>query len=160
MKLTEEMINSLVADVGAGLSNQDAAKVNGISKRIFYDWLDVASTVRETGKKRLTMREKLCIQLVDKLEAAKLNRKKRLIQNLDESNSPAGSIFLLKQLHPQEFNKEPVPIPNFQKLESFMAEEYTQSEIEAIRKAIHAAEQRRQSDVRYAEDKLFGDDDE
>ena len=160
MKLTDEMIEALANDVGAGLSNRDAAKVNNISERVLYDWLEVAKTVRETEKKRLTLREKSCCKLADALASAKLERKKRFLEKLEDNKSPAGIIFLLKQTYPDEFNKEPVPLPNFQKLEEFMAAEYTQQEIEAIRKAIRVAETRRQSDVKYDENALFGDDDE
>ena len=51
MKLTGEMIQALANDVGTGLSNRDAAKVNNIHETTLYDWLKVASTVRESGKK-------------------------------------------------------------------------------------------------------------
>ena len=160
MKLTAEMIEALANDVGTGLSNRDAAKVNNIHETTLYDWLKVASTVRKTGKKRLTKRERDCCKLVDALESARLKRKQRFLEKLEDNKSPAGIIFLLKQAYPDEYNKEPVPLPNFEKLEQFMQAEYTQQEIEAIRKAIHAAEARRQSEVRYDENELFGDDDE
>ena len=156
MKLTDELIEALANDVGSGLSNRDAAKVNNISEPAFYDWLKVASTVRKTGKKRLTKRERDCCKLADALESARLKRKQRFLEKLEDNKSPAGIIFLLKQTYPDEFNKEPVPLPNFSKLEEFMASEYTQSEIEDIRRAIRKAEARRQSDVTFDEDPLFG----
>ena len=97
--------------------------------------------------------------MADALESARLKRKQRFLEKLEDNKSPAGIIFLLKQTYPDEFNKEPVPLPNFQKLEEFMTAEYTQQEIEAIRKAIRSAEQRRQANVKYDENELFGDDD-
>ena len=157
MKLSDEIIKSLVKNVCAGLSNKDAAKAESITERIFYEWLQTAAFVTETGKKRLTKREKLCVKLAERLESARLERKKRFLEKLEDNKSPAGIIFLLKQAYPDEFNKEPVPLPNFQKLEEFMASEYTQPEIEAIRKAIHAAEARRQSEIRYDENEQFGE---
>ena len=156
MKLTSEMIEALANNVGAGLSNRDAAKVNNIHETTLYDWLKTAATVRATGKKRLTVRDRNCCKLADALESARLKRKQRFLEKLEDNKSPAGIIFLLKQMYPDEFNKEPVPLPNFEKLEAFMASEYTQQEIEVIRKAIHTAEKRRQSEVRYAENELFG----
>lgn len=160
MKISEEIVKSLVKNVCAGLSNKDAAKAESISEMTFYDWLRTAEAIRESGKKRLTARDKLCVQLADRLEAARLQRKKRFLEKLEDNKSPAGIIFLLKQAYPDEFNKEPVPLPNFQKLEEFMASEYTQPEIEAIRKAIHTAEARRQSEIRYDENEQFGGTDD
>lgn len=158
MKLTEELIQTIAKDVFQGLSNVDACRVNDIDNSTFYGWVRQGKAAED--KPRKTQRDRLCIKFIRALEIAKLKRKQLRLQKLEENNSPAGLIFLLKQEFPDEYNKEPVPLPNFQKLEEFMRNEYTQQEIKAIRKAIRAAETRRQADVKYDENELFGEDDE
>ena len=160
MKLTEELIKSVSESIIDGLSNTDAAAINDITDKVFYEWIRKARDTADRPPSKLTPHQKLCRQFKETIDKAKLKRKRLRISKLQDLDNPTGLIFLLKQEHPQEFNKEPVPIPNFSKLEEFMASEYTQSEIEAIRKAIRAAENRRQSDVVFAEDALFGDGDE
>ena len=158
MKLTEELIKAIAEDVLEGLSNIDACRVNDITRTTFYDWINQGKAAQD--KPRKTQRDRLCLKFIQALEKAKLKRKQNRLQMLENNKSPAGVIFLLKQEYPDEYNKEPVPLPNFEKLELFMQAEYTQQEIEAIRKAIHAAEARRQSEVRYDENELFGGTDE
>ena len=158
MKLTEELIQTIAKDVREGLSNIDACRVNDINNSTFYEWINQGKAAK--NKPRKTERDRLCINFIQALDKAKIKRKQLRLKKLEENNSATGLIFLLKQEYPKEFNKEPVPIPNFQKLEEFMMSEYTQQEIEMIRKAIRSAEMRRQADVKYDENELFGEDDD
>lgn len=160
MKLTDQLIKSVSESIEGGLSNIDAAAENDISKAVFYQWIQKAKSTADRPLSKLTPHQKLCRQFKETIDKAKLKRKRFRISKLQDLDNPTGLIFLLKQEHPEEFNKEPVPIPNFKKLEEFMTSEYTQQEIEAIRKVIRTAEARRQSDVKYDENELFGESDE
>lgn len=160
MKLTEELITELVESISIGLSNIEAAAISGIDNSTFYRWLRLAEEAEDKPASKISKHARLCKQFKAAVDKAKLERKKRWIQKLEACKSPSGIIFLLKQNYPDEYNKEPVPIPNFQKLEEFMRSEYTQHEIEAIREAVRAAETRRQKGIRYDEDELFGDSNE
>ena len=155
MKLTEELIKSIARSVVDGFSNSDAAALNDVSRQSFYVWIAKAEDTADKPLSKLTPHQKLCRQFKDTLDKAKLQRKKKWIEKLEACNSPTGIIFLLKQTYPAKFNTQPIPIPNFSKLEEFMRSEYTQLEIEAIREAVFAAESRRQSEVVYEEDTLF-----
>ena len=157
MKLTKELIASVSDSIMGGLSNKEAAAVNDIDNSTFYRWLSKAKETAGKPASKLSKHQVLCRLFKETIDKARFERKKRWIQKLDECSSPAGIIFLLKMTYPAEFNKQPVLIPNFKKLEEFMASEYTQSEIEAIRKAVRAAENRRQSEVVFDEESLFGD---
>lgn len=160
MKLSEAIIVSVCDSIEQGLSNIDASYENGIDNDTFYKWIQKAKAHADKPLSKLTLHQRLCRKFKQETDKAKLKRKKFRISKLQDLDNPTGLIFLLKQEHPQEFNKEPVPIPNFKKLEEFMASEYTQSEIEEIRKAIRGAEARRQSEVVFDEDPLFGNDDD
>ena len=156
MKLTEALITEITESIDKGLSNIDAAAVSGIDNSTFYRWLRTGKEAADKPSSRVSQHARLCKQFQSAIEKAKLTRKKRWIQKLEACKSPAGIIFLLKQNYPAEYNKEPVAIMNFGALEDFMRSEYTQQEIEAIREAVHAAESRRQKDIQYDEDELFG----
>ena len=160
MKLTKELIEAVSESIMGGLSNIDAAAENDIATKTFYEWIQKAKATTDRPPSKLTPHQKLCRQFKETIDKAKLKRKRFRLSKLQDLDNPTGLIFLLKQEHPEEFNKEPVPIPNFQKLEDFMTSEYTQQEIEVIRKAIRDAETRRQADVKYDENELFGEDDE
>lgn len=160
MKLTESLIKTFSESIMGGLSNIDAAAENDIAPKTFYEWIRKAKETADRPLSRLTPHQKLCRQFKETIDKAKLKRKRKRISKLQDLNNPTGLIFLLKQEHPEEFNKEPVQIPNFAALEDFMASEYTQSEIETIRKAVRAAETRRQAEIMYDEDPLFGVADE
>ena len=157
MKLTPEIIESISQSVESGLSTTDAAAENNISRETFYAWLRKADDTADRQPSKLTQHQKLCRQFKKAIHKAKMKRKKRWISFLETCKSPAGVIFLLKMTYPGEFNKQPIQVPNFSALEDFMRGEYTQLEIEAIRQAVHAAEARRQSEVRYDENELFGE---
>ena len=155
IKLDAALIKAICRDIADGLSNQDACYVNDITPRVFYKWLAIAQESGDKPKSRLSQHQRNCVQLFHALKKARLKRKQSRIKELQESPSAAGKIFLLKNEYPKEFNRQPYLIPNFEKLEAFMESEYTQSEIEAIRTAILAAESRRQSEIEYDEDDQF-----
>ena len=158
MKLTDALITEIAESIDKGLSNIDAAAVSGIDNSTFYRWLRIAKEAADKPASKISQHARLCKQFKAAIEKAKLTRKKRWIQKLEACKSPAGIIFLLKQNYPSEFNKEPIAIMNFGALEDFMRSEYTQQEIEAIRKAIRAAEMRRQASIKYDEDELFSNE--
>ena len=81
-----------------------------------------------------------------------------MLEAMDDK--PAALIFLLKNYAPEEYNKQPYLIANFDKLESYMESEYTEAEIQAVREAILKAEDRRQAEITYDEDATFNSDDE
>lgn len=159
-KLTQERINLICDDIADGLSNKDACYVNDITDRIFYKWLATARESLDKPRSRLSAHQRLCIQLFQSLKKAKLKRKQKRIKTLQGLPNPTGLIFLLKNEYPDEFNKQPILIPNFQAIEKYMASEYTQAEIQAVREAILAAEERRQSEIEYDEDDAFTEHDD
>lgn len=155
-RLSDAKIKAIADDVARGLSNKDACDVNDVSQTIFYQWINIAKDCN--GKDELTEHQKLCIKFVKAIKKAKYRRKQARIEKLDAHESVAGIIFLLKNEYPKEFNKQPYIIPNFDKLEEYMASEYTQAEIEAVRTAILAAEDRREREVEHDEDAMFVSD--
>ena len=154
-KLDQALIDSVCEHIANGTSNKDACYLKSISESGFYEWMSVAkkSEVKQPSKR--TKREKLCLEFLESLKKAKILREQNRIQQLEASSHPTGIIFLLKNEDPGKWNKQPYLIPNFEKLEAYMQSEYTQSEIEAIRSAILAAEERRQSEIEYDENENF-----
>lgn len=157
-RITHQLITSVVKSIEGGLTNKEACYIHSISETTFYRWLKDAEAVRDTDADDLTQYQKLCVKFCESIKRAKISRKQKRIELLEASESPVALIFLLKNEYPREFNKRPYLIPNFAKLEEYMASEYTESEIIAIREAILAAEDRRQSEVEYEEDDLFTKD--
>lgn len=153
MKLSEDTIEQFISDVDSGLSNKDACAANEISEESYYSWMRQAKEA--ISKKNKTDKDKLCIKLIQGLKGAKASRRLRRIEKLEEIDSPAGLIFLLKNDDPKQFNKKEFVVANFDKLEQYMQEEYSQSEIEDIRKAIFAAEERREQEIEFDEDEVF-----
>ena len=123
-----------------GTSNKDACYLKSISEPVFYQWLSIAKEALGKQASKRTKREKLCIEFLESIKKARILREQNRIQTLEASSHPTGIIFLLKNEDPSKWNKQPYLIPNFEKLEAYMQSEYTQSEIEAIRSAILAAE--------------------
>lgn len=160
MKLSKKLIGAVSNSIEEGLSNIDAACENGIDNDTFYEWIRKAKKYADKPLSRLTQHQRLCRKFKEETDKAKLKRKKFRISKLQDLDNPTGLIFLLKQEHPTEFNKEPFLIANFDKIKSYMESEYTESEIQAIREAIFKAEDRHQAEIQYAEDALFSDDDE
>lgn len=160
MKLTKELIEAVSNSIVEGLSNIDAACENGITNVTFYEWIRKAKQYADKSISKLTPHQKLCREFKQEIDRAKLKRKKFRISKLQNLDNPTGLIFLLKQEHPQEFNKEPFRVLNFEQLKKFMESEYLDSEIQKIEGAIWEAEDRRQAEIVYAEDKLFSEDDE
>ena len=159
MKLTDTIINAVSKDIEAGLSNRDACRVNDISEDILYNWLRTAKTA--ISKKKKTKRDRMCIKFAEAMEASKVKRKRSLVKKLEAmDDKPAALIFLLRNYAPEEYNRQPYLIANFDKLESYMESEYTEAEIQAIRDAILRAEDRRQAEITYNEDTAFSSDDE
>ena len=157
-KLTAELIKAISENVKEGLTDREACFVNNISRETFYKYLKTAENCKEKSRSKLSEHQRNCLDFLDTIKKAKILRKRLRISKLQEMPSPTGLIFLLKNEYPAEFNKQPVLIPNFQKLEEYMESEYTQSELEKIRTAILEAEARRQSEIEYDEDDGFTGD--
>ena len=156
IKLDKVLIKAIADDIGSGLSNQDACWVNGISKQSLYNYLAIAKKSEGKPCEELSEHQRNCVDLMDSLKKARVERKRERIKKLEAmDDKPAALIFLLKNEYPQEFNRQPYLIPNFDKLESYMESEYTESEIQAIRDAILKAEDRRQAEIAYNEDTAF-----
>lgn len=154
MKLTSLLIKEIASDILDGLNIKDACKVNGITPQTFRNWISRAETARD--KDELTDKDKLYIEFDDVIAKTKLKRKRNLIATLqNHEKSVTGIIFLLKNLYPFEFNKEVHKVLNFDALEKYMQENYTQQEIDRIREAVFAAEDRREQETQYDEDDLF-----
>lgn len=155
-RLTQEKIEDIANDVASGLNNKDACEVNDISQVTFYRWINIAKNC--DGKEELTEHEELCVNFVNSIKKAKHRRKQLRIEKLDNHDSVVGTIFLLKNEYPNEYNRQPIHIANFDKLEEYMQSEYTQAEINAVREAIFAAEDRREAEMKYDEDAIFCED--
>ena len=154
-KITKDLIKAICEDIAGGLSNQDACYVNDITKQSFYKWLSIARDCKYKQRSKLSLHQRNCVDLFDSLKKARLKRKQNRIKQLQSLSNPTGLIFLLKNEYPDEFNKQPLLIPNFEAIEKYMTSEYTQAELEAVREAIMVAEARRQSEIEYDEDDTF-----
>ena len=155
-KLTPDTIKAISEAIESGLTNKDAMFINDVGESAFYSWLresDRATQVENTDD--LSDHQKLCIKFSQSIKKARIRRKQRRIAKLEETTSPAGPIFLLKNEYPEEFNKQPYLIPNFEKIDQYMASEYTQAEYQAVKDAIMRAEQRREAERQYDEDDAF-----
>lgn len=158
MKLSEEIIYEIVNHVEDGLTDKDAALCADIGYSTFALWKKIGNEAK--NKSRKTKRDNLCLDLVEQLKKARILRKKRLISSLEEANNVTATIFLLKNYDPKEFNKKEFVIGNFDQLEKYMEQEYTQDEIDAVRKAIIDAEQRKEREIEYDEEPIFNQDGE
>ena len=156
-KITPELREAICKDIADGLSNKDACYVNDIDESTFYKWLTTAKESKDKQASKLSVHQRACVKLFQSLKKEVLKRKKKRIKTLQQQAAPVGLIFLLKNEYPDEFNKQPILIPNFEAIEKYMASEYTQAEIESVREAILAAEERRQSEIEYDEDDTFTD---
>ena len=155
-KLTPDLITEISQDIEKGLSNTDACRINDITRQSLHNWLGIAKDSHGKPRSKLTQHQRHCLDLFDALKKAKIRRKQSLVKKLEAmDDKPAALIFLLKNYAPEEYNRQPYLIPNFDKLESYMESEYTESEIQAIRDAILKAEDRRQAEIAYNEDTAF-----
>lgn len=159
-KLSQALIIDICEQVEAGLNNKEACEVNDVTDSAMYKWIRNAEKALEKPQSQRTDHQKLCVKFFQSLKKSRHKRKRKRIQSLQQINTANGLIFLLKNEYPREFNRRPHLIPNFEKLEDYMASEYTQAEINAIREAIFAAEDRRESEVEYDENAAFTQDGE
>lgn len=157
-KLSIELIKEISDDIASGLNNKEACEVNDITESCMYKWISKAKEALDKAKSKRTEHQQLCVEFFQSLKKARHRRKQQRIQVLDTSDNVTGIIFLLRNEYPREYNRKPHAIPNFEKLEEYMVSEYTQAEIDAIRKAIFAAEDRRESEVEYDENIIFAED--
>lgn len=156
MKLSEELIETIGKEIEDGLSNRDACRLHDITEQTFYGWIAKAHTAQSVSRK--TPHQRLCIKFAREIHNARIRRKKNLVQTLQKmDHSPASAIFLLKNISPSEFNREPYKVLNFDRLESYMESEYTEDEIQAVRDAIFKAEDRRMKEIQYDENESFED---
>ena len=82
---TDEMIQNISASISVGLSNQDAATVNGIDRSTFYNWLCRGETeiARVAGTRRkIRKREAPFVEFFYAIKKAGPRRKRSLLAHI------------------------------------------------------------------------------
>lgn len=102
----KEKIDKIIEYIGDGYYIETAAALAGISKQTLYNWLRLANEAR--GKEKKNTLETQMVEFADRVEVARAQAEKDLIDKIDRSVKWEAAAWRLSKLFPDRYTDKKI----------------------------------------------------